>query len=292
MKRRLTMNRILYPIVGLLLIFAAALQIRAARSGAPPAPAPGASAAPAAAVVAEGRVSVYPGGEVIVGSDLAGRIETIAVTEQQRVRKGDLIAVINADEAEAALDEARSRIRELDADIRLFELESARAKQLFDAEVGTRQGWDKAMRDVDAAKARRTSARAEVARLEAKLSKTRIHAPIDGVVITRHVDRGETIGEGDEIVTVADVDRVRIESEVDEFDVARVRLGGNVRISAEGYERSWRGVVEEIPHAVTSRRLNPPDPSKPIDTRVLLVKVAFAETAPLKLGQRVEVAFE
>lgn len=44
--------------------------------------------------------------------------------------------------------------------------------------------------------------------------------------------------------------------------------------------------------AVTSRRLNPPDPSKPIDTRVLLVKVAFAESAPLKLGQRVEVAFE
>lgn len=287
------MNRILYPLVGLLLVFAAALQIRAARSSSvPPRSEQAKPQAKKASVVAEGRVSVYPGGEVVVGSDVGGRIDTIAVDEQQRVRKGDLIAIVKADDTRAALEEARSRVRELDADIRLFELESARAKQLVDAEVGTRQAWDKALRDIAVAKARRNSALAEVARLEANLAKTRIEAPIDGVVIARHVDRGETLVDGSQIVTVANIDRVRIESEVDEFDVARIRLGAPVRINAEGYEQSWRGTVEEIPHSVTSRRLNPPDPSKPIDTRVLLVKVAFAEPAPLKLGQRVEVAFE
>ena len=63
-------------------------------------------------------------------------------------------------------------------------------------------------------------------------------------------------------------------------------------MSAEGFDRAWRGTIEEIPDSVVNRRLKPQDPSKPIDTRVLLVKVAFAEPTPLKLGQRVEVKIE
>jgi HlyD family secretion protein len=287
------MNRFLFPLVGLVLISAAVFQIRSARSETlPPPPALTAKTMSVPRVVAEGRVSVYPGAEVVVGTDVAGRIETLAVEEQQQVRKGDLIAIVNADDTRAELSEARSRIRELDADIQLFQLESARARQLFDAEVGSRQLWDKAKRDIEVAKARRTSALAEVARLEAVVAKTRIESPIDGIVIARHADRGESIVEGGHIVTVANLDRLRVESEVDEYDTARMQLGAAVRIKAEGYEKSWSGKVEEIPHSVVSRRMNPPDPSKPIDTRVLLVKVAFTEPAPLKLGQRVELEFE
>lgn len=126
-------------------------------------------------------------------------------------------------------------------------------------------------------------------RLEALLGKTVITAPIDGVVIARGVHAGETVAAGDELVTIANLDRTRVEAEVDEFDVARVTLGAPVDVTAEGFERAWRGTIEEIPDAVVNRRLKPQDPSKPIDTRVLLVKVAFAEETPLKLGQRVEV---
>ena len=56
--------------------------------------------------------------------------------------------------------------------------------------------------------------------------------------------------------------------------------------------KQWRGTIEEIPDAVTSRRLKPLDASKPIDTRVLLVKIALNEPTPLKLGQRVEVQIQ
>lgn len=285
------MNRILFPILGVLLLIVVVVQIRAARSETLPAPA-AAAAVDTPEVVAEGRVAAYPGGEVTVGGEVAGRINRIAVEEQQHVRKGDLIATINADDTHAALAEARARVGELEADIRLYVVEAARAKELFDAEVGSRQAWDKAMRDVEAARARRTSALAEVSRLEAVLAKTRIVSPMDGTVIARHVDSGESIVEGEKVVTIADLSRLRVESEVDEFDVARIRAGAAVRIAAEGHDKTWQGTVEEIPHAVVSRRLNPPDPSKPIDTRVLLVKIAFAEKAPLKLGQRVEVQFE
>jgi hypothetical protein len=90
-------------------------------------------------------------------------------------------------------------------------------------------------------------------------------------------------------VTVSDLSRARIEAEVDEYDTGRVALGRPVVIRAEGFAQSWHGKVEEIPDAVTSRRIKPQDPGRPSDTRVLLVKVAPDAPLPVKLGQRVEI---
>jgi HlyD family secretion protein len=281
------MKRILVPLFGIVLVVLTVVQVKATR----PAPAPQPAAAQQSTVSAEGRVVTYPGAEVSVGSDVAGTIASIAVHEKDRVRKGDVVALIRADDTRAALAQARSRVGEADADIRLYESESARWKKLWEEAVGSKEAWEKAQRDLDAARARRGSAVAEVQRLAALVDKTRVVAPIDGVVIVRDRHAGETVAAGEAIVTIADLQRTRVEAEVDEFDSAHITLGGPVRVTAEGYDgKSWSGTIEEIPDAVVSRRLKPQDPSKPIDTRVLLVKVAMNEPTPLKLGQRVEVA--
>ena len=285
------MNRLLYPILGLLIVIATVVQVSATRT--PNVEKPQASAkAETPRVVAEGRVVTYPGAEVTVGSDVAGTIDRLTVEEKQQVRAGQVIAIIKADDMRAALSVARARVGEAQADTRLFEAEVARAQHLFREDVGSKQAWDKADRDLDSARARAASASAEVRRLEALVGKTVITAPIDGIVITRHAHAGETIEAGDAIVTVADLTKTRVEAEIDEFDTARIRLGATVDVTAEGFGRTWRGTIEEIPDAVVNRRLNPQDPAKPIDTRVLLVKVAFAEPTPLKLGQRVEVRMD
>ena len=283
------MKRILYPAIALILLIVTVVQVRATRAEGTT---PGTVAAPSEAVQqvsAEGRLVAYPGAEVTVSSDAAGTLVRLMVKEKDQVRRGDVIAMIKADDARAELVEARSRVNEADADIRLFEAESARAKHLWEREVGSKQAWEKSERDIDTARARRGSALAAVTRLEALVAKTVITAPIDGSIVARLVDGGERVADGDPLVTLADLTRTRVEAEVDEFDVARVKLGAPVRVSAEGFNGSWFGVVEEIPDSVISRRLKPQDPSKPIDTRVLLVKVALSEPSPLKLGQRVEV---
>ena len=284
------MNRILYPILAILILTATVVQVNATRSK--PAPQRIDKIAEKPRVVAEGRVVTYPGAEVTIGTDVAGTIERLVVDEKEQVRRGETIAILKADDTRAALGVARARVGEADADIRLYESEVARAQNLFQVDIGSKQAWDKADRDLDAARARRASAAAEVERLAALVEKTIITAPIDGVVITRHVHAGESIAVGDAIVTVANLEKIRIEAEIDEFDVARIKLGSSVQVNAEGFDRAWRGTIEEIPDSVVNRRLKPQDPSKPIDTRVLLVKVAFAEPTPLKLGQRVEVKIE
>lgn len=240
-------------------------------------------------VVADGRVVTYPGAEVTVGTDFAGTVAQLLVAEKDRVAKGQPIARLDASVEERALAQARARIAEAEADLRLAEAEKARAEQLLAGNVGSRQALEKAERDRDAASARRQTARAEAERLQALVAKSRLVAPIDGVVTERWVDAGETLDRGAKVVTIADLSRLRVEAEVDEADTARVAPGTPVVVRAEGETRTWHGTVEEVPDAVTTRRMKPQDPSRPTDTRVLLVKVALAQTDGLKLGRRVEL---
>jgi HlyD family secretion protein len=289
-----TVRRIAVLVVGVLLVLAVIVQARRVsdekgQRGIARATAERADAA-GTAVRAEGWVVTYPGAEVTVGTDVAGTVVRLLVKEKDKVRKGQLIAELRADDTRAALAESRSQVEQSQADARLAEVEISRAQQLYDARVGTKQALDRATRDRDAAQARTDTARATVRRLEAMLDKTRIYAPINGVVLSRLAQPGESVKDGAALVSLADLNRTRIEAEVDEFDVGRVALGSEVTIRAEGYDgQHWQGRVEEIPDAVVGRRLKPQDPTKPIDTRVLLVKIAFAASTPLKLGQRVQI---
>lgn len=274
--------------VGLGLLGATILQARGAAATAPaPAQAPRAAVA---GVAAEGRVVAYPGAEVVVGAERTGRLVRVCVVENQVVRRGELLAEIESDELRAALDEARARVAEAEAEVRLAEASLKRRRELADEKVVSAHDLDQATRDLDIARARLETSRATVARDEAQIRKTRIVAPIGGTVVARHAQGGETVDLGTRIVTLADLGRLRIEGEADEADSAGLVVGAPVGITTDAFPgKTWRGTVEEVADSVTLRRLKPQDPSRPTDTRILAVKVAFAEPTPLRLGTTVEL---
>jgi HlyD family secretion protein len=277
-------------IVGAVLIVTAGWQAR----GAAPA-APAAVGAPAAArvVAAEGRVVAYPGAEVKVGAERPGRLVRVVVQEGQTVHRGDLLAEIESEELRASLAEARAHVAETEAEARLADLARERRRQLFQEKIVAVHDLDQATRDLEIAQARRDTAGATVARYEAQLRKSRILAPISGTVTLRRVDEGQTVEAGDAAFTIADLSRLRVEGEAHEADAGAIAVGAPVIISAEGFPgRAWRGRVEEVPDSVTLRRLKPQDPSRPTDTRILAVKVAFSEPTPLKLGTTVELKID
>ena len=290
--------RLVLPAVGLLATAGLVLNRDAITERLPRLPTSSASRRPPASltpsepprVVAEGRVVAYPGAEVVVGTETTGRILRLDVVEKSVVQKGDLIAELNANDLRANLAESEARAAEAEADIRFFGREVHREEALIARRAGTAQTLDANRRGLETAVARRAAALAEHARTRALLDKTRILAPIDGVVTARHAHAGETVEIAARIVTIANLDRLRIEAEVDEFDTGQIARGAPVRIRAEGFPgESWRGTLEEIPDSVVPRRNRPEDPGRPIDARVLPVKVAFQEATPLKLGQRVEI---
>jgi RND family efflux transporter MFP subunit len=241
-------------------------------------------------VVAEGRIVAQEGAEVVVGTEVAGLVVRLTVKEKSVVCAGDLIAELNSADLRASRAESDARIAEAEADIGFFEREERRERALFAKNASTPQNLDVNHRGLELALARRAAAVACRDRFDALIAKTQITAPIDGVVTARHVQPGEIAEPGKAVVTIADLNRLRIEAEVDEFDTARVALGSRVTITSEGYGTTkWRGTVEEIPDSVVSRRTRPADRGRPIDTRVLPIKIAFAEPTPLKLGQRIDV---
>jgi HlyD family secretion protein len=241
-------------------------------------------------VVAEGRLVTYPGAEVVVATELAGTIVRLPVREKSIVVKGDLVAELLSDDLRASREEAIARIEEAEAEIHFYEREVERRRVLIARHAASDVELDTNQRGLDVARARRRAALAARDRLDALIAKTRINSPIDGVVIARFADPGETLAIAAPLVTIADLTRVRVEAEVDEIDFAGVAVGAEAIVSAEGFpDLKWQGRVEEIPDVVVGRHLRPEDTSRPVDTRVLLVKIALLEPTPLKLGQRVEV---
>jgi RND family efflux transporter MFP subunit len=229
----------------------------------------------------------------VVGAERVGRLVRLAVVESQTVRKGEVLAELESDELRAALDEAQARVAEAEAEVRLAESNLERRQGLAAQQILSSHDLDQATRDLEITRARRETARATVARDEAQLRKTRILAPISGTIVGRHVDAGETVDVGTRIVTVADLGRLRIEGEADEADAAGVAAGAAVTITADGYPgKTWRGTVEEVADSMTLRKLKPQDPGRPTDTRILAVKVAFAEQTPLRLGTTVELRIQ
>ncbi len=262
----------------------------ARNGGKPPAPSAVASpTSPVAGIRCEGRVAAHPGADVVLAAEVGGRVMTLDVKELDRVRAGQVIARLDDREQVAALAAARARVVELQADARFAELEQVRMKRLVKEGAVGQRTFDEADSRLNLAVARKDAAAAQVTQLEAALSKLTVRAPFAGTVVERMAHPGELQTPAAHLVRVVDLDRLRVEAEVDEYDLGRLAVGAPVTIEAEGLAERWEGRVEEVPRAVAQRRLKSLDPSRPTDIRVALVKVSLPAGAPLKLGQRVEL---
>ena len=261
-----------------------------------PAPSPAAEAVSTASrqsIVAEGRVVTYPGEQVSVSSEIAGRVVRLAVQEGQTIHKGDVIAELDSAEYRADLAQSTAKLAELDADIKLAEWKLQRMSDLIARGATPMVEVEQQRRDLAAARARREAAAAEIDRVRIQLGRTTMTSPIDGTVTARFAEPCEVIQAGSPIATIANLSRTRIEAEVNEFDGANLVPGQRASVTAEGYAWArWRAVVEEVPQVVVTRRLRPQDPGRPTDGGVVLVKLALQTSTPLRLGQRVEVTIE
>ncbi len=242
-----------------------------------------------AAVLAEGRLVPYPDARVTLAAELPGKLVKLRVHERDHVAAGDVIAEVDVKEQRAALREAWARVKEAESDVSYFALEQQRSAHLFSQDAVARAVYDKSNHDAESAGRHRSALLATASRLETEVDKATIVAPLSGTVTERFVEPGQFVAAGAPIVSIVDLGKLRLEAEIGEFDVARVALGKAVTVRAEGYPQKWRGTIEEIPDEVVPRQLRPLDPARPVDTRVLLVKIRLDEAVPLRLGQRVEV---
>ena len=252
-------------VVVLLAIVAAGAVVYARRRSAPTGPRYLTAAVGRGEIVAsvETSGSLQPDVQVQVGSQVSGRMARVLVDFNARVTRGQLLAEIDATPFRAAVAQARAAVLGAEAqlqraqvNVRVGETNLARATDLrglnATADVdSTRGARDLALADVAAARAEIARARASLNSAETNLAFTRITAPIDGVVIQRSIDEGQTVAASFQAPTLfqiaADLTRMRIIANVDEADVAQMRehLMATARVDAFPGE-TFRGELIEL----------------------------------------------
>jgi len=155
------------------------------------------------------------------GAMVAGRVTDVLVDEGYEVRKGDVLARMNERQPLARLDDARARLRMAEADI-------VRAQALTNRGVIAAQALDRAQQERD-------QAAAAVELFARQLEDYTIASPLDGVVMKRNVEPGETVAANTVLFEVDSTARKRIAAEVDERDIAGVRMGAPIAAHADGF---------------------------------------------------------
>jgi len=200
---------------------------------------------------------------------VAGRVTTVAAEEGQYVRKGQVLATLDARDYEyaaagaaAQLSAAQATVQKAQAGPRAQELEQARIdydrwadeyrrmKTLYDrkslppndfkkveaAYNVSRERYEMAKEgtrkeDLDAARAAAQGAQAQVDESRKRLSETRLLAPIDGFVAMRRVDSGETVGAGIPVISVMRIDPVKVRAGIPEAEIGKIHAGAPAIVS-------------------------------------------------------------
>jgi len=145
--------------------------------------------------------------------------------------------------------------------------------------------------DLDRARAELASAKARLHEAEALLSKTIIRSPIDGVVLRKKLKAGESVSsKGDPpILTVGNLARLRIRVDVDEHDVARLRLGQTAWVTAPAYgDQRFTGKVVEIGQSLGRKNIRTDEPTERVDVKILETLVELDPGQRLPVGLRVD----
>lgn len=135
--------------------------------------------------------------------------------------------------------------RELDAARTAFETTQARVKEAEQQWLLVREGPRR--EKIDQARARLDQARQALGLAETKLGYATVFCPLDGIVLSKNIEPGEYVSPGTPVVTVADLENVWLRGYILETDLGRVKLGQEVRVSADTYPgRVYKGIVSFI----------------------------------------------
>lgn len=171
-----------------------------------------------------------------VAAEIAGRIEALQVDEGRRVDGGQLLAEIEAEDYEIALDRAETDIRRLEARIRVQEATVARNRALGESEYVSAQQMDEAEAELDALREDLAGARLNRRTAERDLDRTRIHAPFGGQIEERMVSEGDYVQPGEPLFHLSTADALQVRVGFPEMLAASLEPGMPLHL----YNRSAR----------------------------------------------------
>ncbi|HMK43329.1 MAG TPA: efflux RND transporter periplasmic adaptor subunit [Dissulfurispiraceae bacterium] len=203
-------------------------------------------------VTASGTVNAVT--TVLVGTQVSGTIKTLYVDYNSQVKKGQLLALIDPATMQAQVDQARANLTKLNANTLDAKRTRDRNQQLFERSLIARSDYDTSAANYDAFVAQVDQARASLRQAETNLAYTRILSPVDGIVISRNVDVGQTVAASFQtptLFTIAqDLTKMEVDTTVNEADIGRVKEGQDAEFTVDAYPgAAFKGKVFQVRNA-------------------------------------------
>jgi HlyD family secretion protein len=246
-----------------------------------------------------------PGNKVDVGTEVSGKVDQILVDSNDRVKKGQLMAVINTDTVEAQLEQYRATLAQSRASLAtaratLQQHEAKRARYRTLAATGAASTQDLQTAEADYARARASiaeaegkiqSAQAQISNSQTQIGKAQIKAPIDGVVLSRAVSIGQTVQasfSAPVLFTLAsDLSVMQLSVDIDEADIGTVQEGQKATFTVDAFpNRKFHAELVTLYNSPTTTNGVVTFPgSLLVDNRSLLLRPGLTATAEIKVAE-------
>lgn len=215
--------------------------------------------------------TIKPVNTIQVGTQVSGTVARIYVDYNSVVKKGDLLAELdpslfqaNVDQSEAKLRNAKAAYNKAQSTLAYKKNNYQRYKNLYQKNYVSRDDVELAQANYLQAKAEVDAARAEVSAASASLNNnltnlgySKITSPVDGTVISREVDVGQTVAASFNTPTLfevaKDLTKMQIETSVSEADIGKIKVGQDANYTLDGYQdRVFKGKVTQVRLASTT----------------------------------------
>ncbi|MFN8210695.1 MAG: efflux RND transporter periplasmic adaptor subunit [Bacteroidales bacterium] len=188
---------------------------------------------------------------ITVGTQVSGIIQHIYVDFNDKVKQGQVLARLDEVPLRSQLDQSQASVDQAQAQLNYQEATYKRLKVLFDKELVSQSDYDQALYNYENSKAALSNAKSALARAKVNLDYATIISPIDGLVLNRAVEEGQTVAASFNTPTlftiVNDVTQMQVQTSVDEADIGKVKEGQRVEFTVDAYPDSkFEGTVSQV----------------------------------------------
>ena len=235
--------------------------------------------------------TVEPVTEVEVGTQVSGIIDKLYADYNDVVKAGQLIAEMDKVNLQAELNSASAQLASSKTEYEYQQKNYARSKVLYEKKLISDYDYETATYNYEKAKAAYVQSQAAMVKVRRNLEYATIKNPIDGVIISKVVEEGQTVAAGFETPTLftiaADLTKMQVIADVDEADIGGVKEGQRVTFTVDAYpEDVFEGTVSQVRLGESSESSTSASSSSSTSTVVTYEVVITAENPDLKLKPR------
>ncbi|MEO7300440.1 MAG: efflux RND transporter periplasmic adaptor subunit [Verrucomicrobiota bacterium] len=241
-------------------------------------------------VTASGQIN--PVKTVQVGSQVSGILDKINVDFNSTVTNGQLIAQLDPATFQASVSQAEGEVANTEASLELTRLNAERAQSLFKDNLLAKADYDKTVAELHQAEAAVKIRKAALQKARVDLSRSSIYSPIDGVVISREVDVGQTVAaslNAPVLFKIAnDLAKMQIDAMISEADIGGVEVGQEVKFTVDAFPtRTFQGKVIQVRNSpVTTQNVVTYDTVVEVDNRDLKLKPGMTASVSVVVAQK------